>query len=203
MLQVQLNIQTAEIYTCAFAPNGMSALTGSHGNSVGLWVLTRGSLVRPYEHTGSVWALAWSSDQRSFLSVDGTLRLWEVDTGKCLREYDGRHARCVAWSADQKQALAASNGTLLLTDLQSGERLRELEGHADGIYCAAFDWNGQRALTGSRDRAVRVWDLRNGPLHRGTIREGFPRIVMAFGHVAVRTPPHESSTSSEPNPASY
>ena len=147
MLEVQLNIQTAEIYTCAFAPDGVSALTGSQGNPVGLWDLTRGSLVRAYEHTGSVWAVAWSSDQRSFLSLDGTLRLWEVDTGRSLREFDGHHARCVAWSADQKQALSASKGTLRLTDLQSGQCLRELEGHTDSIYCAAFDLNGQRALT--------------------------------------------------------
>jgi len=43
MLAVQLDIRTAEIYTCAFAPDGVRALTGSQGNPDGLWDLTRGT----------------------------------------------------------------------------------------------------------------------------------------------------------------
>ena len=121
-----------------------------------------GSLVRTYEHTGPVWALTWSRDRRVFLSLDGTMQLWDVETGRCLRNFDGHQARCVAWSADEKQALSASNSTLRLTDLQSGQCLRELKGHGDGIYCAAFDVNAQRALSGSRDQTARLWDLRTG-----------------------------------------
>ena len=151
MFPVQLDIKTAEIYTCVFAPDGTAALIGSQGNPVALWDLRSGSLVRTYEYTGPVWALAWSRDRRVFLSLDGTMQLWDVETGRCLRMFDGHHARCVAWSADQKQTLSASNGTLRLTDLRSGQCLRELKGHGDSIYCAAFDVNAQRALSGSRD----------------------------------------------------
>jgi WD40 repeat protein len=162
MLTVQLAIETAEIYTCAFAPDGTRALIGSQGNPVGLWDVASGRLLREYEHAGPVWALAWSGDERCFLSLDGTMRLWEVDTGRCVRAFDGDHARCVAWSADQQQVLSASNGTLTLTNFQSGRPVRKLEGHADGVYCAAFDLKGRRALSGSRDRTVRVWDLQTG-----------------------------------------
>ena len=162
MLTQQLAIKTAEIYTCVFAPDGARALIGSQGNPVGLWELTTGRLVREYEHAGPVWALAWSSDQQFLLSLDGTMRLWEVETGRCRREFHGRHVRCIAWSVDGQQVLSASNGTLGLTAFDSGRRLRQLDGHTDGIYCAAFDLNAQRALSGSRDRTVRVWDLRTG-----------------------------------------
>lgn len=162
MLTHQLPIDTAEIYTCAFAPDGASALVGSQGNPVGLWNLTRGTLVREYEHVGPVWALAWSGDLGSFLSLDGTMRLWDVDTGGCLREFEGRHARCVAWSADEKQVLSASNATLQLTDCASGAEVRQLHAHTDDVYCAAFDVSGRRALTGSRDQTARVWDLAAG-----------------------------------------
>jgi WD40 repeat protein len=162
MQGVQLDLRTAEIYTCVFAPDGTRALIGSQGNPVGLWDLTSGNLVRTYEHTGPVWALAWSSDERFFLSLDGTMRLWEVDTGRWVRQFDGGHARCLAWSADQKRALTALHRALRLIDLESGKCLHELEGHSDGIYSAAFDLNGQRALSGSRDRTVRVWDLATG-----------------------------------------
>lgn len=120
MLTAQLDINTAEIYTCAFATDGVRALIGSEGNPVGLWDLTTGRLLREYDHAGPVWALAWSGDQRSFLSLDGTMRLWEADTGKLLREFDGHHARCVAWSGDHERVLSASNGVLRMCDFHSG-----------------------------------------------------------------------------------
>ena len=148
MFPLQLDIRTAEIYTCVVAPNGAFALIGSQGNPVTLWDLRRGSLVRTYEHTGPVWALAWSRDRRVFLSLDGTMQLWDVETGRCLRNFDGHQARCVAWSADEKQTLSASNSTLRLTDLQSGQCLRELNGHSDGIYSAAFDVRCRDPATG-------------------------------------------------------
>ncbi len=162
MRTVQLDITTAEIYTCVFAPDCSRALVGSQGNPVTLWDTTSGRLTHSYDHTGPVWALAWSSDQRFFLSLDGRMRLWDIDAGVCVREYDQPAARCVAWKEDQEQALAASNNTLLLIDLQSGQSLHKLKGHKDGIYCAAFDDMGERGLSGSRDSTVRVWDLRTG-----------------------------------------
>ena len=63
---MQLDIKTAEIYTCAFTPDGTAALIGSQGNPVALWDLMSGSLVRTYEHKGPVWALAWSRGAESF-----------------------------------------------------------------------------------------------------------------------------------------
>lgn len=179
MLARQLPIKTAEIHVCAFAPDGARALIGSQGNPVGLWELTTGRLLREYEHAGPVWALAWSTEQH-FLSLDGTMRLWEVETGECLREFDGRHARCVTWSADTEQVLSASNESLGLMDFASGQTVRRLEGHTDGIYCAAFDVKRRRALSGSRDRTVRVWDLETGECLRVFERHPVGVVAAAF-----------------------
>src|SRR5262245_460967 len=96
----ELAIKTAEVYTCAFAPDGARALTGAQGNPVQLWDVGTGRSLRAFDHIGSVWALAWSRDGRRFLSVDGALRLWDVDSGTCVRQYDGPNERCVAWSSD-------------------------------------------------------------------------------------------------------
>ena len=73
MLVPKLDIRTEEIYTCLFAPDGTHALTGAQGNHVTLWDLTSGGPVRTFEHTGPVWALAWSSNQRFFISLDETI----------------------------------------------------------------------------------------------------------------------------------
>jgi WD domain, G-beta repeat len=159
---VQLDITTAEIYTCEFAPDGTHAMIGAQGNPVSLWDLASGVQVRSYEHSGPVWALGWSRDARTFLSLDGTLRQWDVATGGCVRTFDGHHERTVAWSVDQQRVLTASQRAVCLTDLESGRRRFELHGHSDSVYCAAVDVRGARALSGARDATVRVWDLRTG-----------------------------------------
>ncbi len=162
MIRLKLPIKTAEIYTCAFTRDGAQALIGAQGNPVGLWDLTRGQLLCQFEHPGPVWALAWSSDQRHFLTLDGSLRLWDSQTGACVRDYGDEHARSLAWDAAGNQVLSGSHGEAQLTDLASGVCRQRLKGHGDTVYCLAFDSSGHRALSGSRDRAVRVWDLSTG-----------------------------------------
>src|SRR5687767_7910452 len=103
MRLTKLELATAEVYTCVFAPDGSRALIGAQGKPVTLWNLVDGSLVQSYEHTGAVWALAWGSDERFFLSLDGTMRLWDVAAGLCVRDFAGRAARCVAWDEDRHQ----------------------------------------------------------------------------------------------------
>jgi WD40 repeat protein len=46
--------------------------------------------------------------------------------------------------------------------LESGRELRRLQGHKDQVLSVAFSPSGQRALTGSADGSVRLWDLRSG-----------------------------------------
>ena len=153
-------IETAEIYTCAFVPDGTAALIGSHGNPVALWNLMSGSLVRTYEHTGPVWALAWSRDRRVFLSLDGTMQLWDVETSRCLRKFDGYHARCVAWSADQRRLLSASHDrTVRLWDAETGQCLHVFEGQVTGVVSAAFSDDQRSALSCDWSGDIRVWDL--------------------------------------------
>jgi hypothetical protein len=51
-------------------------------------------------------------------------------------------------------------------DAAPAVELRRLEGHTAEVECVAFLPDGQRALSGGRDRVVRLWDLRNGKEER-------------------------------------
>ncbi|MBN2702766.1 MAG: hypothetical protein JXR23_01010, partial [Pontiellaceae bacterium] len=47
-------------------------------------------------------------------------------------------------------------------DLESGQCLKILEGHSDSVSSVALSPDGRRAISGSSDKAVRVWDLDSG-----------------------------------------
>lgn len=80
-----------------------------------------------------LWSAEVSSDAKSVLVVEN-------------------HTR-----GDSFQPLVAS-----VLNLQTGEVLHELKGHTNDIWCAAFSPDGRRALTGGRDRTLRLWDLQTG-----------------------------------------
>jgi WD40 repeat protein len=47
-------------------------------------------------------------------------------------------------------------------DLESGACLHTLEGHTYGDYAVALTTDGKRAVSVSRDKTLRVWDLKFG-----------------------------------------
>ena len=63
-----------------------------------------------------------------------------------------------AFTPDSKHML--SRGAFL--EVKSGKRLRSLEGHEDTVYPSRFSMDCKYAVTGSKDKAVRVWDANTG-----------------------------------------
>lgn len=106
--RLQLNVETEEL-GAAFSPDRTRVLTAVD-RTVLLWDVETGHSLRTFEHTGPVGALAWSADQRQFLSGahNNVTRLWDVNTGRCLRVLEG-HSACVvtaAWTSDQRHAIS-------------------------------------------------------------------------------------------------
>jgi len=99
------------------------ALSGSFDNTLKLWDVNTGSLVRSFAgHTDYVTSVAFSPDGQWALSGsnDNTLKLWEVNTGSLVRSFEGHTnlVRSVAFSPDGQWALSGSSDkTLKLWDL--------------------------------------------------------------------------------------
>jgi WD40 repeat protein len=83
----------------------------------------------------------------------GEVRLWAVNPSLEFK----------AWTPDGSAAiLSRDHGTMAVLPLTSGGQFRFLHGHTGPIESVAVTADGRRAVSGSEDRSVRLWDLDGG-----------------------------------------
>ena len=123
----------------AFSPDGKHVLSGSMDNTIKLWDVASGQLLRTFEgHSDGVSSVAFSPDGRQVLSgsLDNTVKLWDAASGQLVRTFEGhsgpdllgsvlarRHSRCCR---------AVDDHTVKLWDTASGQLVRSFEGHSGG-----------------------------------------------------------------------
>ncbi len=74
-----------------------------------------------------------------------------------------RLSTALAFNKKTNQILTAGRGGgIFLVEVQTGETVRALEGHSDTVNSVAFSPDGLRALSGSKDNTLRLWNLDYG-----------------------------------------
>ncbi|KAJ7581865.1 microtubule binding protein [Mycena floridula] len=143
------------------------------------------SLPLARSHTAPVLDTDWSPHNDSTVASggeDGKLLIWKVDAdafegwgleGWVPKDFDPvlridgspRKIGQVLWHPCAQNILASASGehTVKLWDLANPEDpMAVLEGHADAIQCIAFNSTGSLMATTSRDRKIRMFDVRAG-----------------------------------------
>jgi WD40 repeat protein/serine/threonine protein kinase len=159
------------VTSVAISRDGRTILSGGNDGTVRIWDLPSGKQLHCLEgHMREVYSVAFAPDGRRAVSGgnDRTVRIWDVEGGKELHRLDG-HVNaivCVAFAADGRQVFSASSQyqvidkTLRIWDAASGRELGSFGGAiTDRLGCAAFCPEGQVALSGSAEPALRLWKL--------------------------------------------
>jgi WD40 repeat protein len=153
-----------EAHSVAFSPDGTRVLSGSL--MPGLRDAASGQLLRTFgQHpSGEVESVAWSPDGTRLLSAnqDGTVKLWDAASGQLLRTFAGLSSS-VVFSPDGARVLCGGADVKLL-DATTGRLLRTFAGHTDWIRSVGFSRDGTRAVSGSDDATVRIWNAGTGEL---------------------------------------
>jgi eukaryotic-like serine/threonine-protein kinase len=137
-----------------------------------------------------VMGVGFTSDGAGLVGVLKTGEVIRWDVGSGADRQIGRISETVKIShvsPDRRTiAVGGAGGAVELFPLGEEAPARRLRGHADEIRWLGFSADSRRLMTGSGDRAVRVWDLVRGGEPLLTIdREPVSGVVLAGGGDAV------------------
>uniref|UniRef100_A0A5K3FYK8 WD_REPEATS_REGION domain-containing protein n=1 Tax=Mesocestoides corti TaxID=53468 RepID=A0A5K3FYK8_MESCO len=131
-----------------FSPDTRLIASASFDHSVKIWDGFSGKfLATMFGHVQDVYLVAWSSDSRLLVSAskDSTVKLWTVaEVRRWVQEAAVQNE--VKKKSDTKQPFQRKRHIL-----------HDLPGHSDAVY--ALDWSpdGQRVVSGGKDRVLKIW----------------------------------------------
>jgi len=160
------NGHTREVNSIAFSPDGKVLASGSFDNSIKLWDISTGRLIRSLEKHGAVCALAFSLG--GILAAGGykTIRVWEINSGRLLVSISDAHSRdvtSVAFRPDGAVLASGSNdNTIKLWDMETGRLRKTIITHPAYVHAVAFSPDGRLLAAGGEDFTVKLWNARTG-----------------------------------------
>ncbi len=160
----------ATVRALAFHPKGTGLASASDDHAVRIW--RNGAMALDFRgHEDSVRALAFVDGGRRVLSAgrDRRLMLWDADDGTVVAQAEDAHDHWIFALAARK-GLAVTGGYDGAAKAWSLPELKELwrvEGHGGKpVGGVALGPDGTLAATAGDDKAIRLWNARDGaPVH--------------------------------------
>jgi WD40 repeat protein len=169
-------------YTLAFSPDGAFLAARKEEQTVGIWSVASGKVVRE-------WPVTESSDVGLLFTPDGKrligggnremVAIWDVATGKLRGRFEGppAYVYALALSPDGRTlAVAIDAKRVRLWSLATGQRLGEFTAQVDSL---AFSRDGTFLATGDLNGSALVWDMRRLQRPKGEADRRPPEVLWA------------------------
>ncbi|MEK8018238.1 MAG: NB-ARC domain-containing protein, partial [Candidatus Parabeggiatoa sp.] len=155
------------ILCMVFSPDGKRLATGDVNGQIHLWEVDNNEhiLTIPAHHYW-IYSVAFSSSSRRLASAssDQTVKIWDAENGQCIQILQ-RTATVfsVNFSPSNENILATAgrNHTVKLWEIEENQCIMQFK-HEGTVFSAAFSPNGNKLVSGSDDKLVRIWDTNQG-----------------------------------------
>ncbi len=150
-------------YDMCLSADGERLLVGTRHKS-NEWRLSDYACLETFTgHLGhAVSSVAYTRDDRYLLtgSRDGSIRLWDRKKAEVVRRWYPHqgHVNRMRVSPDGAWVLSYGAGLLAETSLETGEPRLQWERHMASVQALAFSPDGTRAVSGSADKTIRIWE---------------------------------------------
>ncbi len=137
---------------------------GCRDDTVRIWEVA--TLTETYRLKNAGYAVAFTGDGKMLLAATagGSAQWWDfrADTKRSVPEYSGlAQVTSVDLSSDRRvAALGRSDGAIQLLEIDSGTILGTCREHSDAVLALTFAPGGTRFASGSRDKTIRIWDVK-------------------------------------------
>ncbi|XP_013773727.1 WD repeat-containing protein 37-like [Limulus polyphemus] len=159
--------------------------------------IIKNALQELHGHTGVVISADWlaGGDHVTTASWDRTANVFDAQTGELVNQLVGHDQDLTNISAHPTQKLLVSSSkdtTFRLWDFREAiHSVSVFQGHTESVTTATFT-SGDKVVSGSDDRTVKVWDLKNMRSPLTTIRLDSPVNRLAVSSQHVIAIPHDN-----------
>ncbi|CAJ1929442.1 unnamed protein product [Sphenostylis stenocarpa] len=129
-------------------------------------------------HQSEVNCIKWdpTGSLLASCSDDMTAKIWSMKHDKYLHDFreHSKEIYTIRWSPTGPAtnnpnrslvlASASFDSTVKLWDVELGKLLYSLDGHRDRVYSLAFSPNGEYLASGSPDKSMLIWSLKEGKI---------------------------------------
>jgi WD40 repeat protein len=155
----------SEVKSLAVTPDQGKGAAGSRDGEVKVFSLnTLKSMRNLQAHGTDITGLAFLKEGTKLVtsSLDGECKIWDLSSYEVELKVNQTHGniRAITTSADSsKLVIGLRSGKILVIDPENPTSIDELVGHSDIISTLSIDSTGERLVSGSWDRTIRMWSL--------------------------------------------